>query len=174
MGLTPVEGLIMGTRSGDMDLGVLTFIMEKEELNLQVANTLVNKHSGMLGITGVSSDMREIEKAAEAGNERAILGLKMYQYRVKKYIGAYAAAMGGVDLLIFTGGIGENDPFTREEACKGLEYMGIEFDPQKNAGVRAKEVLLSKESSRVKVMAIPTNEELIIVEHTHRIVAGLK
>ena len=174
MGLTPVEGLIMGTRCGDMDLGVLTFIMEKEELNLQVASTLINKHSGMLGITGVSSDMREIEKAAAAGNERAILGLKMYHYRVKKYIGAYAAAMGGVDLLIFTGGIGENDPFTREETCKGLEYMGIEFDSQKNAGVRSKEVLLSKESSRVKVMTIPTNEELIIMEHTHRIVTEKK
>jgi acetate kinase len=174
MGLTPVEGLIMGTRTGDMDLGVLTFIMEKEELSLPVASTLINKFSGMLGVTGVSSDMREIEKAAEAGNERAILGLKMYQYRVKKYIGAYAAAMGGVDLLIFTGGIGENDPFTREETCKGLEYMGIDFDPQKNAGVRSREVLLSKESSKVKVMTIPTNEELIIVEHTHRIVTELK
>ena len=174
MGLTPVEGLIMGTRSGDMDLGVLTFLMEKEELNLQVANTLINKFSGMLGITGVSSDMREIEKARDAGNERAILGLKMYHYRVRKYIGAYAAAMGGVDLLIFTGGIGENDPFTREEACKGLEYMGIEFDREKNAGVRGKEVLLSKESSRVKVMTVPTNEELIIVEHTLRIVSGKK
>jgi acetate kinase len=124
----------------------------------------------MLGITGVSSDMREIEKAAEDGNERAILGLKMYQYRVKKYIGSYAAAMGGLDLLIFTGGIGENDPSTREESCKGLEYMGIELDFQKNAGVRSKEVLLSKDTSKVKVMTIPTNEELIIVEHTYRII----
>jgi acetate kinase len=128
----------------------------------------------MLGVTGVSSDMREIEKAAEEGNERAILGLKMYQYRVKKYIGAYAAAMGGVDLLIFTGGIGENDPATREETCKGLEYMGIEFDTQKNSGVRSKEVLLSKDDSKVKVMTIPTNEELIIVEHTYRIISEKK
>ena len=174
MGLTPVEGLIMGTRTGDMDLGVLTFIMEKEELSLPVASTLINKHSGMLGITGVSSDMREIEKAAEAGNERAILGLKMYQYRIKKYIGAYAAAMGGVDLLIFTGGIGENDPATREETCKGLEYMGIGFDTQKNSGVRSKEVLLSKDDSKVKVMTIPTNEELIIMEHTYRIISEKK
>ena len=172
MGLTPVEGLIMGTRAGDMDLGVLTFIMEKEELSLQVANTLVNKHSGMLGVTGVSSDMREIEKAAEGGNERAILGLNMFRYRIKKYIGAYAAAMGGVDLVIFTGGIGENDPVTREECCKGLEYMGIEFDPARNAGIRSKEMLLSKDHSKVKVMTIPTNEELMFAEHTHRIVTG--
>ncbi len=172
MGLTPVEGLIMGTRSGDMDLGVLTFIMEKEELSLRVANTLVNKHSGMLGVTGVSSDMREIEKAAEANNERAALGLKMFRYRIKKYIGAYASALGGIDLLIFTGGIGENDPVTREETCTGLEFMGIEFDPKLNDGVRGKEVLLSKPSSRVKVMTIPTNEELIIAEHTYKIVTA--
>ena len=174
MGLTPVEGLIMGTRSGDMDLGVLTFMMEKEELNIAVANTLVNKHSGMLGITGVSSDMREIEKEAEAGNERAILGLEMFRYRIKKYIGAYTAALGGLDLLIFTGGIGENDPVTRESCCTELEYMGLEFDPQKNAGVRSKEVLLSKPGSRVKVMIIPTNEELVIAEHTHRIVSAMR
>ncbi|MDP1623030.1 MAG: acetate kinase [Bacteroidales bacterium] len=173
MGLTPVEGLIMGTRSGDMDLGVLTFVMEKEELNIAVANTLVNKHSGMLGITGVSSDMREIEKEAEAGNERAILGLEMFRYRIKKYIGAYAAALGGLDLLIFTGGIGENDPVTRESCCSDLEYMGLEFDNEKNAGIRGKEVMLSKPGSKVMVMTIPTNEELIIAEHTYKIVSGV-
>jgi acetate kinase len=173
MGLTPVEGLIMGTRSGDMDLGVFTFIMEKEELNINVANTLVNKHSGMLGVTGVSSDMREIEKEADAGNERAILGLDMFRYRIKKYIGSYAAALGGIDLLIFTGGIGENDPVTRQVCCSDMEFLGIEFDQEKNAGVRSKEVTLSKPSSRVKVMTIPTNEELVIAEHTHRIVASM-
>jgi acetate kinase len=173
MGMTPVEGLIMGTRSGDMDLGVLTFVMEKEELNNRVADTLVNKHSGMLGITGVSSDMREIEKAAEAGNERAILGLDMFRYRVKKYIGAYAAALGGLDLLIFTGGIGENDPATRELCCAELEYMGIEFDKQANAGLRSKEAVLSTPGSRVKVMTVPTNEELVIAEHTYRIVSEM-
>lgn len=173
MGLTPVEGLIMGTRTGDMDLGVLTYVMEKEELNISVTSTLVNKHSGMLGITGISSDMREIEKEAEAGNERAILGLDMFRYRIKKYIGAYTAALGGLDLLIFTGGIGENDPVTRELCCAEMEYMGLEFDPEKNAGVRGKEMLLSKPSSRVKVMTIPTNEELVIAEHTYRIVSGL-
>lgn len=173
MGLTPVEGLIMGTRTGDMDLGVLTYVMEKEELNISVASTLVNKHSGMLGITGISSDMREIEKEAVAGNERAILGLDMFRYRIKKYIGAYTAALGGLDLLIFTGGIGENDPVTRELCCAEMEYMGLEFDPEKNAGVRGKEMLLSKPSSRVKVMTVPTNEELVIAEHTYRIVSGL-
>ncbi|MCX6284913.1 MAG: acetate kinase [Bacteroidetes bacterium] len=172
MGLTPVEGLIMGTRSGDMDLGVLTFVMEKEELNIAVANTLINKHSGMLGITGVSSDMREIEKESEAGNARATLGLDMFRYRIKKYIGSFTAALGGLDLLIFTGGIGENDPVTRESCCTEMEYMGLEFDPQKNAGVRGKEMLLSKPGSRVKVMTIPTNEELVIAEHTYRIVSG--
>ncbi|MCX6251461.1 MAG: acetate kinase [Bacteroidetes bacterium] len=174
MGLTPVEGLIMGTRSGDMDLGVLTFMMEKEELSIGVANTLVNKFSGMLGVTGVSSDMREIEKAAENGNERAILGLKMYRYHIKKYIGSYAAAMGGLDLIIFTGGIGENDPVTREECCKGLEFMGVEFDSKTNAGVRGKEIILSTPTSKVKVMTIPTNEEMIIAEHTYRIVSQMK
>jgi acetate kinase len=173
MGLTPVEGLIMGTRSGDMDLGVFTFIMEKEELNISVASTLVNKHSGMLGITGVSSDMREIEKEAWAGNERAILGLEMFRYRIKKYIGAYAAALGGLDLFIFTGGIGENDPETRAICCSGLEFMGLEFDAEKNAGVRSKEMLLSQPGSRIKVMTIPTNEELVIAEHTFRIVSRL-
>ncbi|MEI6900655.1 MAG: acetate kinase, partial [Bacteroidota bacterium] len=170
MGLTPVEGLIMGTRTGDMDLGVLTFIMEKEELSLPVANTLINKHSGMLGITGVSSDMREIQAAATEGNQRALLGLKMFRYRIKKYIGSYAAAMGGVDLIIFTGGIGENDPETREECCADMEFMGVEFDKARNNGVRSKETLLSKDSSRVKIMTIPTNEELMIAEHTFRIV----
>lgn len=173
MGLTPVEGLMMGTRAGDMDLGALTLVMEKEELNITVANTLVNKHSGMLGITGISSDMREIEKASAAGNERAILGLDMFRYRIKKYIGAFTAALGGLDLLIFTGGIGENDPATREICCSGLEYMGLEFDSQKNDGVRGKEMLLSKPESKVKVMTIPTNEELVIAEHTFRIVTGL-
>ena len=173
MGLTPLEGLIMGTRSGDTDLGIMTFVAEKEELNLQVANTVFNKHSGMLGVTGISSDMREIEKAAENGDERAILGLKMFRYRIKKYIGAYASALGGLDLLIFTGGIGENDSVARELCCANMEFMGIEFDQEKNEGVRGKEMVISKPSSQVTVMTIPTNEELVIVENTHRIVSGM-
>jgi acetate kinase len=115
--------------------------------------------------------MREIEKASEAGNERAILGLDMFRYRIKKYIGSFTAALGGLDLLIFTGGIGENDPVTRELCCSEMEYMGLEFDTQKNNGVRGKEMLLSKPGSRVKVMTIPTNEELVIAEHTYRIVS---
>lgn len=170
MGVTPLEGLIMGTRAGDTDLGIMNFVMEKEELSIPVSNTLFNKHSGMLGITGVSSDMREIEKAAENGHERSVLGLKMYRYRIKKYIGAYAAALGGLDLLIFTGGVGENDPVTREVACTGMEWMGIEIDPEKNRGIRGKEAVLSKPSSTVTVMTIPTNEELVIAEETHKLV----
>lgn len=173
MGVTPVEGLIMGTRSGDTDLGIMTFVVEQEELSIQVANTLFNKHSGMLGITGISSDMREIENAAEEGHERAILGLSMYRYRIKKYIGSYIAALGGLDLLIFTGGIGENDWKTREACCSHLECMGIEFDNEKNKGVRGQEKVVSKPSSRVTVMTVPTNEELIIAEQTEQIVQSL-
>ena len=170
MGLTPVEGLIMGTRSGDVDAGALTLIMEKEEIDYASLNTLLNKHSGMLGISGISSDMREVESAAEEGDERAILALKMYEYRVKKYIGAYAAAMGGVDLLVFTGGIGENASETRENICKDFEYMGLEFDKDINSGVRSKELVISKKESRVIVMVIPTNEEFVIASETQEIV----
>ncbi len=173
MGLTPVEGLIMGTRTGDLDLGVLLYIMEKEEIDIQTANTLVNKHSGMLGVTGVSSDMREIEEAKANGNERASLGLDMYHYRIRKYIGAYAAAMGGVDGIIFTGGIGENSPGTRLEICKNMEFLGLEFDEEINTGLRGKDMFISKEKSKVKVMVIPTNEELVIAADTQEIVKNL-
>jgi len=175
MGLTPVEGLIMGTRSGDLDLGVLTFIMQKENIGVNEANTLINKHSGMIGITGVSSDMREIENAAwNESNDRAQLGLEMYYYRVKKYIGAYAAAMGGVDIIIFTGGVGENGSETREAICKNMEFIGLEFDKEKNHGVRGKETIISKPNSKIKVMIVPTNEELVIAEDTSRIVSRLQ
>jgi acetate kinase len=175
MGFTPVEGLIMGTRSGDLDIGVLTFIMDKEEIGISQVGTLVNKQSGMLGITGISSDMREIEDAAvKENNERAALGLDMYHYRVKKYLGAYAAAMGGVDIVVFAGGIGENGPETREEICRDLEFLGIEIDPQKNNGLRSKEAVISREGAKVTVMVIPTNEELVIAEDTERIISGLK
>jgi acetate kinase len=174
MGLTPVEGLIMGTRSGDIDAGVLTLIMEKEEIDYSSLNTLLNKHSGVLGISGISSDMREVESAAAEGDERAALSLKMYDYRVKKYIGAYAAAMGGVDILIFTGGIGENASETRENICKDMEFCGIEFDKQKNDDVRGKELIISKKNSRVTVMIVPTNEELVIASDTCNIVEDRK
>jgi acetate kinase len=173
MGLTPVEGLIMGTRSGDIDAGALTLIMEKEEIDFSSLNTLLNKHSGVLGISGISSDMREVESAAMEGDERASLSLKMYDYRVKKYIGAYAAAMGGLDLLIFTGGIGENAVETREAICKDLEFLGIDFDKQLNDGVRGKEVIISKKDSRVIVMIVPTNEEFVIASDTCVIVEKL-
>ena len=170
MGLTPVEGLIMGTRSGDVDAGALTLIMEKEEIDFSSLNTLLNKHSGILGISGISSDMREVESAAEEGDERAVLALKMYEYRVKKYIGAYAAAMGGVDLLIFTGGVGENASESRENICKGLEFMGLIFDRNANAGVHGKELVISKKNSKVTVMVVPTNEEFVIASETREIV----
>jgi acetate kinase len=174
MGLTPVEGLIMGTRSGDIDGGVLTLIMEKEEIDYASLNTLINKHSGLLGISGVSSDMREIEAAAAEGNERAILSLKMYNYRVKKYIGAYAAAMGGVDIVVFTGGVGENGCEIRENICTDLEFLGIEFDQEKNKGVHSKETIISKDGSRTIVIVVPTNEEFVIASDTKYIVENLK
>jgi len=175
MGLTPVEGLIMGTRTGDLDLGVLTYIMRREEIGITEANTLINKHSGILGITGISSDMREVEEAAEKGDWRASLGLDMYHYRIRKYIGAYAAAMGGVDILIFTGGIGENADLTRSEVCKDFEYLGLKFDTKKNKGVRGKEKVISADDSKVTVIIVPTNEELVIARDTRNIVtAGMK
>jgi acetate kinase len=174
MGMTPVEGLIMGTRSGDLDLGVLTYLMMKEELDISTANTLINKHSGMLGITGVSSDMREIMKAAEEGNERAKLALSMYTYRIRKYIGSYAAVMGGLDTIIFTGGIGENSDYIRGEVVKGLEFLGLDFDFDANNGSRGEEKILTKENSKVKVLVIPTNEELIIADDTKSILENLR
>jgi len=173
MGFTPLEGLIMGTRCGDLDIGAVTYIMEKEMIGPQSASVLFNKHSGMLGITGVSSDMREIEEAIRNNNSMAELGMQMYLYRIKKYIGSYAAAMGGVDVLIFTGGVGENGDNTRAEICEGLEYMGIEIDKVKNKGSRGKEIQISTQESRVKVMVIPTNEELVIAQDTMQIVNSL-
>ncbi|MBT3301619.1 MAG: acetate kinase [Bacteroidetes bacterium] len=169
MGLTPVEGLIMGTRCGDLDLGAFTYIMDKEEIGLSAANTLINKHSGMLGVSGISSDMRDIENAVEEGNERAKLAMDMYQYRVKKYIGAYAAAMNGVDVIIFTGGIGENDINTRGAICLGLEFLGTSLDMDKHSELRGKEAIISSDDSKVKLMVIPTNEELVIARDTMEI-----
>jgi acetate kinase len=171
MGMTPVEGLIMGTRCGDIDAGVLTYIMDKEEISLAPTNTLINKHSGMIGISGVSSDMREIEDAAlNKKNERAKLALDMFHYRIRKYIGAYAAAMNGVDAIVFTGGIGENSVHSRYEICNGLTFLGIDFDTKKNETTKGKEVVLTKEGSKVKVIVIPTNEELVIAQDTMEII----
>ena len=174
MGLTPVEGLIMGTRSGDLDLGVLTYIMRKEEIGINTANTLINKFSGVLGVSGISSDMRDLKEAAAEGNERAILARKMYAYRIRKYIGAYAAALGGVDLLIFTGGIGENDTDIRENVCRDLGFLGIKLDSDVNGQSRGKEKLISSKDSRVKVVVTPTNEELVIAMDTLEIVNQIK
>jgi len=172
MGFTPVEGLIMGTRSGDLDIGALTYIMRKEEIGIETISVLVNKFSGMLGITGVSSDMREIEEKAGKGNKRAKLGLGMYAYRVKKYIGSYAASMGGVDILIFTGGIGENAVDLRKEICKELEFAGMNLDIEKN-NTRGKETIISSKESRCKIMIVPTNEELVIAQDTFEIVKDI-
>lgn len=172
MGMTPIEGLIMGTRSGDLDVGAFMHILNKEEIDIATGNVLINKFSGMLGISGVSSDMRDIEKAAEANDKRAIVALKMYRYRVKKYIGSYAAAMGGVDLIIFTGGVGENDIETRQIILQDLAFLGVDFDPSKNAGIRGKEAVLTKDGSRVTAMVVPTNEELVIAQDTYDIVTG--
>lgn len=170
MGLTPVEGLIMGTRSGDVDAGALTLIMEKEEIDFASLNTLLNKHSGVLGVSGVSSDMREVEAAVDEGDERAVLALKMYDYRVKKYIGSYAAAMGGVDIIVFTGGIGENACKTREAICRDMEFLGIDFNKKINHGARGKELVITKEGSKVTVIIVPTNEEFVIASDTREIV----
>ncbi len=174
MGMTPIEGLIMGTRTGDLDVGAFMQIINKEELDISVANTLVNKHSGMLGVSGVSSDMRDVEKAAEEGNKRAKVTLEMYYYRIRKYIGAYAAAMGGVDAIIFTGGVGENDAATRKYSTIGLEFMGVKFDDSKNEGLRGKEAVISADDSKTCVMVIPTNEELVIALDTYEIVEEMK
>lgn len=170
MGMTPIEGVMMGTRCGDLDVGALLHIMNKEEINGKVANTLINKFSGVLGVSGISSDMRDIELAAEQGNHRAEVAYKMYAYRVKKYVGAYAAAMGGVDIIIFTGGIGENDSITRANVMEGLEFLGCDFDFEKNKGLRGKEVVLTKSGSKVTVMVVPTNEEMMIAKDTYEIV----
>ena len=166
MGLTPNEGLIMGTRMGDIDAGALLFVAAKEDLSIDQMNKLINKESGVYGISGVSPDMRELEKAAAEGNERAQLALNMFHYRVRKYIGAYAAALGGVDIVVFAGGIGENGDDTREAICSDFEYLGLEFDAAKNKGLRSKEAIISTDSSKVTVMVVPTDEELAIAIDT--------
>ena len=170
MGLTPLEGLMMGTRSGDIDPGAVTFIMDKEGLNTTGVSNLLNKKSGVLGVSGVSSDMRELEAAVAAGNPKAILAEKMYFYRIKKYIGAYAAALGGVDVILFTGGVGENQASCRAGVCEGLEFMGIKIDPERNK-VRGEEAIISTDDSKVKVVVIPTDEELLIASDTMDIVS---
>ena len=165
MGLTPLEGLMMGTRSGDIDGGAVTYIMEKEHLDAAGMSNLLNKKSGVLGIFGESSDMRDLEAAAAAGNPKALLAERMYFYRMKKYIGSYAAALGGVDIIVFTGGVGENQASARWAACEGLEFMGIKLDAERNK-VRGEEAIISTDDSKVKVVVIPTDEELMIASDT--------
>lgn len=171
MGMTPVEGLVMGTRCGDIDAGAVLYIADKEETSIPFTNTLLNKHSGVLGLSGVSSDMRDVEKAAGEGNHRAQTALDIYHYRIRKYIGSYAAAMGGVDVVILTGGVGENGWETREECLKGFEFMGLHFSKERNTKVRGKETILSADDSKVIAMVVPTNEELVIAQDTFEIVA---
>ena len=164
MGLTPVEGLLMGTRCGDVDAGALSFIMDKEGLNAAGLSDLINKQSGVMGLSNISSDMREIEAAIEEGDKKAILTMNVFNYRIKKYIGAYAAALGGLDILVFTGGVGENQWSTRTEVCRDMEFMGIKLDEAKNDHMRGKEMVISTPDSKVTVIVVPTDEELTIAK----------
>ncbi|MDR1335502.1 MAG: acetate kinase [Tannerella sp.] len=169
MGLTPVEGLLMGTRCGDVDPGVLPFLMKKEGLDTAGLSDLINKRSGVWGVSGVSSDMRELEAACAENNPRALLAMKMYIYRIRKYVGAYAAALGGVDILVFTGGVGENQTSLRAEVCRNMEFMGIRLDEHINSGVHGRETLVSTPDSAVKVIVVPTDEEYMIASDTQMI-----
>ena len=169
MGLTPVEGLMMGTRCGDVDPAALLYIQQKEGFSTADMQKLINKKSGVLGVSGVSSDMRDIENAVAAGNERAQLALDMYEYRITKYIGAYTAALGGVDVIVFTGGVGENQTGTREKICRQLEFLGIDFDAEKNK-TRGEEIELTRQGSKVRVVVIPTDEEYMIACDTAALV----
>ena len=173
MGFTPLEGMVMGTRSGDIDPAIVTFLMDKEHLSTNEIYTLLNKKSGLLGLSGISNDMRDIQKEAKNGNYRAKAAISVFVHRAKKFIGAYAAIMGGLDVLVFTGGIGENDNLVRRDICDGLEFLGVEFDKEKNAKVRAEEAVISKSESRVKALLIPTNEELMIARDTKEIITNL-
>ena len=173
MGLTPLAGLMMGSRCGDIDASAVTYMMEKLGKTPHEMSEYLNKQSGVLGITGISSDMREIEAAEERGDKRAILALQMYSYRIKKYIGAYAAAMGGVDIIIWTAGVGENQIGLRWDTCEGLDFLGIKMDKERNK-CRAVERVLSSDDSKVKVLLIPTDEEIVIARDTQELVTSLK
>lgn len=168
MGFTPVEGVVMGTRCGDVDAGIVTFLQSKYDLDVKGVNDVLNKKSGFLGVSGVSSDARDIEAAAKEGNHRAQLAMDMFRYRVKKFIGAYAAAMNGVDMVVFTGGIGENDINVRESVCTGCSFLGIDFDAEAN-NVRGEDRIITKPGSKVVVTTVTTNEELVIAQETMRL-----
>lgn len=171
MGLTPVEGLLMGTRCGDVDAGALSFIMDRENIDGKGLSDLINKQSGVYALSGISSDMREIEAAVAEGDKRAIMTLNVYNYRIKKYIGAYAAALGGLDILVFTGGVGENQWATRAAVCKDMEFMGIQFDFEKNNGMRGEEMVISTPDSKVTVIVVSTDEEFMIASDTLEILS---
>lgn len=169
MGFTPVDGLIMGTRTGDIDPGILLFLADKEHLSLKGVSNMINKSSGMKGVSGISSDMRDLELAYYEGNEKAALALNMYTYRIKKFIGAYAAIMNGLDAVIFTGGVGENDFNIRRMICQNMDYLGLMFDEVANHGVKGQDKVITKPESRVKAAVVRTNEELLIATDTHKI-----
>ncbi|MGG1636310.1 acetate kinase [Paenibacillus sp. MCAF9] len=170
MGMTPLEGLMMGTRSGDIDPAIVPFVMNKEELTLNEVNSMLNKHSGMLAISGISSDMREVTEAMLEGDKNAKLAFDMYAYRVRKYIGAYAAAMNGVDTIVFTAGVGENSVALRKAICEGISFLGIELDEERNSERRKDIREITTDSSRIKVLVVPTNEELLIARDTYNLV----
>lgn len=170
MGMTPLEGLMMGTRSGDIDPAIVPYAMGKEDLTLGEVNSMLNKHSGLMAISGISSDMREILESMEAGDKNAALAFEMYEYRLRKYIGAYAAAMNGLDAIVFTAGVGENSPTLRKAICTNLTFLGVELDEQANAARSSEDRRISTERSPVQVLVIPTNEELVIARDTHRLI----
>ena len=174
MGFTPVEGVVMGTRCGNIDAGAVTYIQEKENLDVEGITKVLNKKSGFLGVSGVSSDCRDIVNASESGNYRATLALNMFYHSVRKYIGAFSAVMGGLDVIVFTGGIGENDSDARREICSTLGYLGVDFDESANKGVRGDDKLISAPASKVKVLTLATNEELVIARDTMNLVNGRK
>ncbi len=169
MGFSPLDGLIMGTRCGSVDVSAITYIGEKEGLSYAELDSILNKESGVLGMTGFSSDMRDIDDAYHAGNELVIMARDAYFLRIKKFVGQYAADMGGLDMIIFTGGVGENSDELRESVCQGLEFMGVDFDVEKNKGVRSSTMILSRPESRVKVAVVETNEEAVIAMDTYRL-----
>jgi acetate kinase len=173
MGLTPTEGLMMGTRVGDVDPGAITYLAKRHNLSIDDIQKIINKESGVLGVTELSSDMREIEAAVKNGEERATLALDMYEQRILKYVGAYAAEMGGVDIIVFTGGVGENQTGVRENVCRPLAFMGVKIDNELNAKTRGTETVISTPDSRVKVVIVPTDEELVIARDTRDIVSAL-
>ena len=170
MGFTPVEGVTMGTRCGNLDAGAITYLQEKEGFDAAQISKVLNKESGLLGLSGISSDCRDIQTAASAGDDRALLAQHVLAYGIKKYIGAYAAALNGVDMIVFTGGIGENSSSTRANVCRGLEYLGVEFDEAVNEEIHGKDAYISKPSSKVKVVVTTTDEELVIAQDTMAIV----